>query len=553
MGSTKKPRDSLNVRSKSNSNKSLPRTVHRWLPKMKLLAEPVAKWILRIVQIYLWIIDSGCSKHMTDIIINPSKNDLDSLSFGIQLISYLLFNILANNVVIVCDEKIVRIPFGNEILIVRGCRVFLAHVTIKETEDKSDENQLKDITIVRDFPEVFLEDLSDQLQELFDKGFIRPSSSPWRAPVLFVKKNDRSFWMCIDYQELNKLMEHEEHLKLILELLKKEEFKGLHVDPAKIKSIKDWVSPKTPTKISQFLGLAGYYQRFFEGFSKIAKSKLCSAPILALPEGAENFIVYCDASHIALGVVLMQNEKQILEAQIEARKPENLKAEDVGGMLVETSRGLENPKKEKLEPRADETLCLDNRSWLLCYGDLRTLIMHESHKSKYFVYLGSEKMYQDMKKLDWQPNMKANIPPIYHMNIKAAPFEALYGRKCRSPTCWAEVGDTQLTGPEIIHETIEKIVQIKQRIQAARDRQKSYVDVRRKPLEFQVGDKKCLSDEPLAISLYEIHIDDKLHFVEEPAKIMDHEVKWLNQSCIPIVKVRWNFRRCLEFIWERED
>ncbi|GKC46027.1 putative reverse transcriptase domain-containing protein [Tanacetum coccineum] len=271
------------------------------------------------------------------------------------------------HVVIVYDEKIVRIPFGNEILIVRGdggsnehgsrlniisctktqkyllkgCHVFLAHVTAKKAEDKSEEKQLEDVLIVRDFPEVFPEDLpgiprtrqvefqidlvpsaapvarapyrlapsemkelSDQLQELSDKGFLRPSSSPWGAPVLFFKKKDGSFRMCIDYQELNKLtvknryplpriddlfdqlqgssikQEHKEHPKLILELLKKEELyakfskcefwipkvqfpshvidsKGIHVDPAKIASIKDWASPKTPMKIRQFLGLGG--------------------------------------------------------------------------------------------------------------------------------------------------------------------------------------------------------------------------------------------------------------------------------------------------------
>ncbi|GJV56630.1 reverse transcriptase domain-containing protein [Tanacetum coccineum] len=93
--------------------------------------------------------------------------------------------------------------------------------------------------------------------------------------------------------------------------------------------------------------------------------------------------------------------KQILEARTEARKPENLKAEDVGGMLVETSKESKKPKKEKLEPRADGTLCLNNRSWLPCFGDLRTLIMHESHKLKYSVHPGSDKMYQDMKKLCW--------------------------------------------------------------------------------------------------------------------------------------------------------
>ncbi|GJU61645.1 putative reverse transcriptase domain-containing protein [Tanacetum coccineum] len=143
----------------------------------------------------------------------------------------------------------------------------------------------------------------------------------------------------------------------------------------------------------------------------------------------------------------------------------------------------------------------------------------------------------------------------YHTSIKDAQFEALYGRKYRSPVCWAEVGDAQLTSPEIIHETTEKIVQIKQRIQATRNRQKSYADVRHKPLEFQVGDqvmlKKCLSNEPLAIPLDEIHIDDKLHFIEELVEIMDHEVKQLKQSRIPIINVQWNTKRGPEFTWER--
>ncbi|GJW27318.1 reverse transcriptase domain-containing protein [Tanacetum coccineum] len=525
-----------------------------------------------------------------------------------------------------------------------------------------------------------MEELSAQLQEISDKGFIRPSSSPWGASVLFVKKKDGSFRMCIDYRELNKLTvknrypllriddlfdqlqgssvyskidlrsgyhqlrvrdedipktafrtryghyefqvmpfgltnaptvfmdlmnrvcrpyldkfvivfiddiliysktkeEHDAHLRLILELLKKEELyakfskcdfwlskvqflrhvidsEGIHVDPAKIKSIKDWESPKTPTEIRQFLGLAGYYRRFIEGFSKIAKpmtkltqksvkfnwgekeetafqtlkQKLCSAPILALPEGSENFVVYCDASHKGLGAVLMQKEKviayasrqlkiheknytthdlelgavvfalkmwrhylygtkcvvftdhkslqhildqkelnmrqrrwlellsdydcelryhpgkanvvadalsrksrpkplrvralvmtiglnlpvQILNAQVEARKEENYGTEDLCGMI------------KNLEPRADGTLCLKNRSWIPCFGDLRALIMHESHKSKYSIHPGSDKMYQDLKKLYWWPNMKAEIATYVSKCMTCAKVKAEY-------------------------------------------------------------------------------------------------------------------------------
>nr|GEY02902.1 hypothetical protein [Tanacetum cinerariifolium] len=328
--------------------------------------------------------------------------------------------------VIVCSEKIIRIPWGNETLIVRGdgsnqenetylniisctktqkymlkgCHVFLAHVTTKETEDKLEKSDLRTYrsTGTLSIGPVQNERVVGPPKELSDIGFIRLSSSPWGAPILFIKKKDGSFQIhVIDSQ-------------------------GIHIDPAKIKYIKDWASPKTPTEIRQILGLAGYYRRFIEGFLKIAKSmtkltqkgvkfdwgekskvafqlikqKLCSAPILALPEGSEDFVVYCDASHKGLGAVLMQREKKI-------------KNEDVGGMLIGNLKDPEKLKREKLEPCADGTLCLNDSIWLPCYGDLRTVIMHESHKSKYSTHPGSDKMYQDMKKLYWWPNMKADI------------------------------------------------------------------------------------------------------------------------------------------------
>nr|GEU98879.1 reverse transcriptase domain-containing protein [Tanacetum cinerariifolium] len=444
-----------------------------------------------------------------------------------------------------------------------GCDVFLANVTTKEAKDKSKEKRLEDVPIVRDFPEVFPEDLP---------GAVPVARAPYRLALSEMKELAEQLQGTVRQriyktqlfalgssglirQKERRIFSHVHRLPHVIDS------KGIYVDPVKIESIKDWASPKTPIEICQFLGLTGYYRRFIEGFSKIAKSmtkltqknvkfdwgekeeaafqlikqKLCSATILALPKGLENFIVYCDASHKGLGVVLMQNEKviayasrqlkiheknytthdlelgavvfalkiplrvralvikmglnlpkKILEAQTEALKPENLSAEDVGGML------RKDLPKEKLEPRVDGTLCLNNRSWVSCFGDLRTLIMHESHKSKYSIHPGSDKMYQDLKQLYWWPNMKANIAtytlkdmlracvidfdgswdrhlPLvefsynnsYHASIKAAPFEALYGRKCRSPICWTEVGDSQLTGPELIRETTEKIVQIK--------------------------------------------------------------------------------------------
>ncbi|GKB95678.1 putative reverse transcriptase domain-containing protein [Tanacetum coccineum] len=325
--------------------------------------------------------------------------------------------------------------------------------------------------------------------------------------------------------------------------------------------------------------------------------------------------------------------KQILSAQSKARKEENFITEDLHGMI------------NKLEPRANGMLCLNNQSWISCFGDLRALIMHESHKSKYSINFVSDKIYQDLKKLYWWPNMKAKIAtyaskcltcakvkmeyqkpsednsleklmrkylkevvsrhglPVsiisnrdrkftshfwrsfhkalgtrldmstaYHSQtdgqsertiqtlediIKAAPFEALYGHKCRSPICWLKLGIVILLAHRSSTRQLRRFLKsraIIAKVGTIAYRLELPEQLSRVHITFYVSNlKKYLSDETLAIPLDEIQIDDKLHFIKEPVKIMDCEVKRLKQSRIPSVKVRWNSKRGPEFTWERKD
>ncbi|GJZ67065.1 putative reverse transcriptase domain-containing protein [Tanacetum coccineum] len=655
---------------------------------------------------------------------------------------------------IICHEKVVRIPLlDGKVLRVLGERPegkARLLMSVKASDKKQEQ-----IVVLRDFPEVFsddlsglpplweikfrielipravpiakspyrlapseLEKLSGQLKEQQDKGFIRPSSSPWGASVLFVKKYDGSFRMCIDYEleqsryhqlrvheddipktafrtryghfeltimpfgltntptvfmdlmnrvcrpYLDKFVivfiddiliyskaqeEHVKHLRLVLELLKKEKLfiknfskiaKSLTILTQKCKTF-DW----------------GEEQEF--AFQTL-KDKLCNALVLALSNGPKDFVVYSDASGLELSCVLMQRGKVITYAS--SQKELNMRQHRwIELYVIMTLDSATIPSKVKCGGDAlrerDDLYYLD-RIWVPLKGDMRTQIMDEAYKLKYSVYPGADKMYYDLRDRYWWPGIKKDIAMYsfhikvlavnargirnpfrhdmayhpqtdghsertiqtledmlrayvldfrgswdvhlmlvefsynnsYHSSVRCAPFKALYGRKCRSPIMWAEVGEGQLIGPELVQETTEKILQIKYRLKAAHDRQKSYADKKRKPLEFSVCDyvllivspwkamvrfrkkgklaprfvrpfeiikkigpiaykldlpeklngvhdtfhvsnlKKCLADPTLQVPLDEIQVDAKLNFMEEPVEILEKEFKKLKQS-----------------------
>ncbi|GJR90099.1 putative reverse transcriptase domain-containing protein [Tanacetum coccineum] len=431
--------------------------------------------------------------------------------------------------------------------------------------------------------------------------------------------------------------EHEEHLRQILKLLKKEELY------AKFSKCEFWISRV------QFLGhvIDCREKRFSidvfqrrqdnaqtnperlsvdwgdkqEAAFQLLKQKLCSAPILALPEGSEDFIAYCDASKKGLGAT-------------EAQKLENITKRMLTVYRLRIQRS-EKLRTEKVRTRTDGTMS----KWQVspCYGRLKDYdqpIVHKVYDTIWVIVdrLTKSAIFMPMRETDpmdklarmylkevvtkhgipvliicdrdprfasnfWRSLQKAlgtslDMSTAYHPQTDGQSERTIqtledmlracvidFGNGwCHSPVCWAEVGQVQLTGPELVQETTERIIQIKQRIQTARDRQKSYADLKRKPMEFQVGDKVMLKVSPWkgvvrfgkrgklnpryvgpfkvlkqVVPLEGLQVDDKLHFVEEPIEIMDREVKQLRRSRVPIVKVRWNSRRGPEFTWERED
>ncbi|GJU61567.1 putative reverse transcriptase domain-containing protein [Tanacetum coccineum] len=591
---------------------------------------------------------------------------------------------------------------------------------------KAKEKKQEEIVVVKDFPEVFLDDLSrllpvweikfwielvpgampvakspyrlapfeleelsGQLKEHQDKGFIQPSSSPWGAPILFVKKKDGSFRMCIDYRELNKLTiksrypltriddlfdqlqasqyfskidlrfgyhqlrvheddipktafktqyghfeftvmpfgltnvpairkEHEVHLALVLELLREEKlYAKFSKYQSKIEAVKNWKAPRTLSEVRSFLGWAGYYCRFIKDFSKIAKSlivltqksktfdwgedqentfqtlkdKLCNAHVLALLNGPEDFVVYCDASGLGLGCVLRQKCKVIAYAsrhlKIHERnytthdlelgavvfalkiwrhylygtksrswielfsdydceiryhpskanvvadalsRKERVKPKQIRAMNMslrssikdkilaaqkeacDESAGLQKGLDEMIELRSDGVLYYLDRIWVPLKGDVRTLIMDETHKSKYFVNPRADKMYYDLRDRYWWSSMKKDI--------------AVYVSKCL--TCLKVKAEHQrppglLQQPKILEWKWERIDYKMDRlarlylneivarhdvsISIISDRDNRFTSrfwqsmqealgTRRKPLEFSVGDYVLLKVSP---------------------------------------------------------
>ncbi|GJY99984.1 putative reverse transcriptase domain-containing protein, partial [Tanacetum coccineum] len=560
--------------------------------------------------------------------------DINFIPFGSESFDLIIgMDWLSNHKVeIICHEKVVRIPLpdGKVLRVIRERpEKKMRHVM----SAKAKEQKKEEIVVVRDFPETREE----------HEVYLGIVLELLKKEKLYAKFSKCEFWLR-EVQFLGHVINGD----------------GIHVDPSKIEAVKNWKAPRTPSEVHSFLGLAGYYRRFIENFSKIAKSltiltqksktfdwgkeqerafqtlkdKLCNAPVLALPDGSEDFVVYCNASGLGLGCVLMQRGKVIAYASRQLKIHEkNYTTYDLElGAVVFTLKiwrhyfdydceiryhpSKENvvanalSRKERMKPKRvramNMTLQSSIKSKILAAQEEAsdeskglTLIMDEAHESKYYVHPGADKMYYDLK------DRTSSGHDTIWVNVD---------RLTKSAHLLTMREDYNMNRLARLY--LNEIVTrhgIKDRLKAARDRQKSYANKRRKPLEFRVSDyvllkvspwkgvvrfgkkgklsprfvgpfeitkrigpvayrlrlfeelngvhdmfhvsnlKKCLADPTLQVPLDEIQVDANLNFVEEPVEILEREFKKLKRSRIVIVKVWWGSKRGLEFTWDRED
>nr|GEU45047.1 putative reverse transcriptase domain-containing protein [Tanacetum cinerariifolium] len=564
------------------------------------LADGRIIWVNKLIR--------GCTLNFLN---HPFNIDLISVEMGSFDIIIGIDWLVKYHAVIVCDEKLVRVPFGDEILIfhgdgsnngyesrlniisctktqrylLKGCPIFLAHVTTKEAEDKSKEKRLEDVPIVQDFPYVFPEDLPgipptcqgefqidlvpdaapvalapyrlapSEMKELHYEFQVMPFGLT-NAPAVFMDLMNR---VCKPYLDKFVIVfiddiliysknkqEHEEHLKLILGLLKKEQLY------AKFSKCEFWI-PKV-----QFLGhvidsqgLAEYYRRFIEGFSKIARSmtkltqkkvkfdwgdkqeeafqiinrNLCSAPILALPEGSEDFVVYCDASIKGLGTMLMQREKVIAYGSRQLKVHEkNYTTHDLElGAVVfalkiwrhymyRTKCTVFTDHKSLQHILDQKELNMRQRRWLELLSDYDCKIRY--HPGKANVVADALSRKERIKPLRVRA-LVMTIGQDLPKQLLEAQTEAMKPENLKSKDVGGKL-NSRYIGP---FKVLAKVGTVDYRLKLPEQ-------LSRVHCTFYVSNlKKCLFDEPLAISLDEVHIDDKIRFVEEPVEVMDYEVK----------------------------
>nr|GEX26700.1 putative reverse transcriptase domain-containing protein [Tanacetum cinerariifolium] len=460
---------------------------------------------------------------------------------------------------IICHEKVVRIPLiDGKVLRVLGERPKEKAIPFMSTK-ASDKNQ-GEIVVVRDFPKVFMDDLSGLLhvQEIEFRIELIPGSVPVAKSSYRLEPSELEELIglgCVLMQRVKVIAYASRHLEIHE---KNYTTHGLELG-AVVFALKIWRYYLYGTK--KLFSDYDYEIRYYPGKANVVVDAL-SRKERVKPKRVR-----------AINMILQSSIKdRILTAQKE---------------VVDEFAGLQKGLDEMIEQRSDGALYYLDRIWVPLKGDVRTLKMDEAYKSKYFVHSEAYKMYYDLRDrvyfLDFGGSWDVHLMLVefsyynsYHSSVRCASFDALYGRKCHSPIMWAEVGEGQLIGLDLVQETTEKITHIKYRLKAALDRQKSYADKRRKPLEFSVGLvayqldlpkelngvhdmfyasnlKKCLADLILQVPLDEIQVDAKLNFMKEPMEILEREFKKLKRSRIAIVKVRWNSKRGPEFTWERED